>query len=58
MALSSPQVFSGSGVGEQLGFEGRSGFLHQRVAVAVAFEDAGFHTAGVVRCFTGGDLIQ
>ncbi|MFV0443524.1 MAG: hypothetical protein ACK5Q5_08130 [Planctomycetaceae bacterium] len=58
MALSSSEVSAGSEVGEQLGLESGSGFLHQRVTVAAAFEDAGFHTAGAVRCFTGGDLFQ
>ena len=33
-----------------------SGFLHERVAVAAAFEDSRFKAAGAVGNFTGGDL--
>ena len=35
-----------------------SGFLHERVAVAAAFEDSRFETAGAVGNFTGGDLAE
>ena len=35
-----------------------SGFLHKWVAVAAAFKDARFETAGTVGNFTSGDLAE
>jgi hypothetical protein len=35
-----------------------SGFLHELVAVAAAFEDARFESAGTVGNFTSGNLLQ
>ncbi len=45
MALSRSQVLSGA-VFAEFGSEDVSGFLHEFVAMAAAFEDAGFEAAG------------
>ena len=55
MALSGCKLMSGA-VFAKFASEFVSGFLHEFVAVAAAFEDAGFEAAGTVGDFAGGDL--
>jgi len=49
------QVYSGTAF-TKFAAQFVSGFLHELVAMAAAFENAGFEAAGAVGNFAGGDL--